>query len=75
VDDADRAKDYEMKDRQAALNAALNRDPLPEQRRNDSGDIICIDCEQRIEPERLAVRPQAVRCVTCKQHWENAQRG
>jgi len=75
VDDADRAKDYEMKDRNAALQAALKRDSLPAQRRNKRGEIICIDCEQRIEPERLAVRPEAVRCVSCKQEWETRRRG
>ncbi len=75
MDDADSAKDYEMKDRKAALSAALHRTPLPEQRRNDEGDVICLDCEQLIEEARLAVRPEAVRCIECKQQWEKAHNG
>lgn len=75
MDDADRAKDYEMKDRQAAVNAALNRAPLPEQCTNADGDVICLDCDQMIEAGRLAVRPKAVRCIECKKTWEKQNNG
>jgi DnaK suppressor protein len=31
---------------------------------------VCIDCGAGIAPGRLAVRPQAARCITCQRHEE-----
>ena len=36
---------------------------------------ICDDCGQQIDPERLAVRPQATLCITCQRKLEEAPRG
>ena len=75
MDDADRAKIIEQRDRQAALEAALNSDRTHEAPRFDSaGNRICIDCGDKIPPDRIAVRPHAVRCVNCKQSLEQRAR-
>jgi DnaK suppressor protein len=31
---------------------------------------VCVDCGQRIAPERLAALPQAARCITCQRRSE-----
>lgn len=36
---------------------------------------ICEDCGQQIDPERLAVRPQATLCITCQRKLEEGPRG
>jgi RNA polymerase-binding transcription factor DksA len=36
---------------------------------------ICDDCGQQIDPERLAVRPQATLCITCQRRFEERPRG
>ncbi len=70
MDEADQAKDYELRDRAAALAAALSR-PEPEPAQfNDRGERICVDCRAVIPSARLAAYPQAVRCVPCKQDKE-----
>jgi RNA polymerase-binding transcription factor DksA len=35
---------------------------------------ICEDCQQPIDPERLAVRPQATLCITCQRRLEEGGR-
>ena len=66
MDEADQAKDYELRDRAAALAAALARpDPEPAQF-NDHGERIRLDCHAVIPQARLEAYPQAVRCVPCK---------
>jgi RNA polymerase-binding transcription factor DksA len=36
---------------------------------------ICDDCGQQIDPERLAVRPQATLCIICQRRLEESPRG
>ena len=36
---------------------------------------ICEDCDQQIDPERLAVRPQATLCIDCQRRLEEGPRG
>ena len=36
---------------------------------------ICDDCNQPIDPERLAVRPQATLCINCQRNLEASPRG
>ena len=36
---------------------------------------ICDDCGEQIDPERLAVRPQATLCITCQRRQEEGRRG
>jgi len=35
---------------------------------------ICEDCDQPIDPERLAVRPHATLCITCQRRLEEGPR-
>lgn len=35
----------------------------------------CDDCHEPIDPERLAVRPQATLCITCQRRQESGSRG
>ena len=35
---------------------------------NESG--LCVDCDEPIDPRRLAVDPMAERCVSCQQEHE-----
>jgi RNA polymerase-binding transcription factor DksA len=36
---------------------------------------ICDDCGLQIDPERLAVRPQATHCISCQRRIEEGGRG
>jgi RNA polymerase-binding transcription factor DksA len=36
---------------------------------------ICDDCNEQIDPERLAVRPQATLCIECQRRVEAGPRG
>ena len=70
MDEADKAKDYELRDRAAALAAALSRpDPEPALF-NDRGERLCVDCHAVIPEARVAAYPKAVRCVPCKKEKE-----
>lgn len=71
MDDADRAKRFEIQDREAAVNKALKRPQQPAQKRNTDGDVICIDCEAIIPEDRLTAKPDAARCLDCKTRWEH----
>ncbi len=73
MDDLDRAKEYEMKDRQVALDNALQREQQPPARYNDNGERICINCNAVIPPQRLDAYPEAVRCVSCKKQYEQQE--
>lgn len=70
MDDVDRAKEYEMRDRQANLERTLQADNTEEQL-IVNGEVICLDCLLPIPEERLAKRSESVRCVPCKTRWEN----
>jgi phage/conjugal plasmid C-4 type zinc finger TraR family protein len=64
MDDADRAKVYEARDRRAAVEIAL-RHPEPPQL-IVKGEILCIDCEENISTARLQAKPEAARCISCQ---------
>lgn len=70
MDDLDRAKELEMRERQAALERALAQGRETEAPLIIDGVRCCIDCGQPIPPARLAARPQSVRCIDCKQERE-----
>jgi len=36
---------------------------------------VCSDCGRRIPRRRLAILPQAVRCVECQRGYESGRRG
>lgn len=74
MDEADWAKRYEQEDRERAINAALAREQQPPQQFDDDGQVICIECGDRIAPARLAAKPDAARCTDCKSALEQRQR-
>lgn len=73
MDDADKAKEIEVQHRDRAIKQALDK---PDRNYGEQPDIVdgvhyCIDCAEVISDERLAIKPDAVRCVWCKTLWEN----
>jgi len=72
MDDADRAKQLEMQQRQRAIDNALSEPDhgWGESQLTVSNEIVCIDCYDPIPKERLAIKPDACRCVDCKEVWE-----
>lgn len=64
IDDAQR---FEEMRRDIALRAALKTE-----RRTDVvfGVVVCPGCDEPIEAERLAARPDAIRCFTCQEAHE-----
>lgn len=73
MDDADRAKDLEMSQRQTALADQQRRAMITDKPLVIDGQIHCRDCQEPIPLARLAVQPNSARCVTCKQTQENRQ--
>lgn len=77
MDDADRAKVVEQAHRKRAL--ALLQDAA--EREKSEGPIMidgvahCRDCKEPIPTERLAARPDAARCITCKEILEKRRNG
>lgn len=63
----DQVKDLEMMDRTGSLDKALHDRPKEPAQRILGGQIVCIDCEEVIEPERLVFKPEAARCAFCQQ--------
>lgn len=64
IDDAQR---FEEMRRAIAL-----RDALKTERRADVvfGVVVCGDCDEPLDTDRLAARPGAVRCLTCQEAHE-----
>jgi len=72
ADDVDRAKDLEMMQRKNALDDVLSKPDrnAGEQQLFINDEVCCIDCYEPIPQERLQIKPDAVRCVYCKEIWE-----
>lgn len=72
MDDLDRAKEIEMRDRQGAIDKQLSKpDRNPgETQQFENGVVVCIDCEEPIAKQRIASYPNSIRCVSCKEDWE-----
>lgn len=66
VDVIDRAQKREQEDNRLALKAALINDVETEQPDEENGIRYCLDCGEPIPNNRLEARPDAVRCVECK---------
>lgn len=71
MDNADRAKMIEMRERQTVID---------EHRRRDhaaafmiEGMPHCCDCLGEIEAQRLAANPEAARCIECQTYYEQEQ--
>jgi len=73
MDDLDRAKDLEMRQRADALAAQQRRAQITDEPLMVNGQRLCLDCEEVIPAERLAVQPESVRCVPCKSIHERGQ--
>ena len=76
MDDLDRAKEQETQHRKQSLAAQLaTPDHSPGEKPIILGDeICCIDCYYPIPEKRLEAKPDAVRCVDCKEVWEKKNR-
>lgn len=65
MDILDKAKTLEMADRQRALENHKRMAKEPDQLVvNDQ--VHCIDCEKPVNPKRLAIKPNAARCISCQ---------
>lgn len=68
MDDADRAKIFEQDHREHSLHEVLDR-TNPEQL-VIGGVVCCLDCKDPIPVERLIAKPDAARCIECKEFFE-----
>lgn len=73
ADDMDRAQERDQHDRDAAIRAALLKIEAAFAPRDTAVDGLCIDCDEAIEPERLAVIRTA-RCADCARQNEQRMR-
>lgn len=73
MDDLDRAKILEMRQRADALAAQQRRAQITDEPLMVNGQRLCLDCEEVIPAERLAVQPESVRCVACKSNHERGR--
>lgn len=73
-DELDRAQQCEEENTARALNQyRLSRPEEPEQL-VVGGVVLCIDCDEPVQPARLQARPHASRCICCQQRWEQEHR-
>lgn len=78
MDIADRAEGYIEAEREFSVRQALDA-MLPECPQvvvaGDDGAplIICYDCEEPIQVERLRANPHAVRCIDCQIEYERIE--
>lgn len=72
MDEVDKAKELELEHRACSLNTVLTTpDHNPGETQLFINDTVCcVDCLDPIPPERMAIKPNAVRCVECKDQWE-----
>lgn len=70
MDDIDQAQAREQLDRDAALQATLARVAVANAPRDARVDATCIDCDQPIEPQRIAVLRKTSRCASCAHEFE-----
>lgn len=72
MDDADYSKQFQTEHEARSLRAQLEKpDHGPGETQliiND--EVCCVDCHDPIPAQRLAIKPNAVRCVECKELWE-----
>jgi phage/conjugal plasmid C-4 type zinc finger TraR family protein len=74
MDDADRAKDLEMEHRRRSVEHELASHIEREPPLMINGVRCCVDCQEPIPAERLAARPDSVRCLVCKEIKEKRGR-
>ncbi|AGG89912.1 TraR/DksA family transcriptional regulator [Rhodanobacter denitrificans] len=75
-DDIDRAQESDAQDRDRAMASTLQRIADAHSPRNTSIDGICIDCDEPIEPARLAALDHKTsRCASCAADHEHRLKG
>jgi DnaK suppressor protein len=70
----DRAQEREQQnteEAQARYRASLT--PEPEQL-VVGGVVLCIDCDDAVQPARLKAKPNAARCIHCQNQYEQEHR-
>ena len=60
-----------LKDAQDAWKASQTPEP-PQQ--VIGGTVLCIDCDEPVQPERLKAKPNAARCIFCQGQYEKEHR-
>lgn len=76
TDQIDSAQEQELQDTERALVAARQKIEASFKPRTDGLDGLCIDCDERIEPQRLAVLAgKTSRCASCAHDFEHRMRG
>jgi RNA polymerase-binding transcription factor DksA len=76
TDDIERAQESDAQDRGRAEAEALRRIAEANAPRNTSVDGICIDCDEPIEPARLAALDHKTsRCASCATDHEHRLKG
>ncbi len=74
ADEIDRAKEREMADRDLALRTQLEKGLERETPLYIEGVRCFLDCYDPIPEERIAARPESVRCISCKTDQELRER-
>lgn len=74
MDDLDKAKVLEMTQRKIALNNQLQQAKETDPPLYIDGVRCCVDCGDAISQKRLTVRPESVRCMSCKTIKEEQQK-
>ncbi|HSI41779.1 MAG TPA: TraR/DksA C4-type zinc finger protein [Xanthobacteraceae bacterium] len=67
-DDVDRAQALEERQREISLRRQAER-------MAGDGRLSCVVCGEAIDPERLRVLPNALRCIGCQERRERWRRG
>lgn len=75
MDIVDQAQAREELDRDLALKDMQRRIAEAFAPRDPSAREYCIDCNERIEPERLKALTNTARCACCAHTWEAQHRG
>ena len=75
MDDVDRAQKLEQEHRRRSVENELASHIEKDPSLVINGVRCCVDCGEPIPAERLAARPDAVRCIECKQAKEQKQKG
>jgi len=77
IEEADLGTELSEADREEALADAADtrrEEALAALARLDAGSYgVCLDCGQPINEERLAFRPEAARCLTDQQRFEDRE--
>jgi len=66
TDIADKASEREQQLNSDAMQAHRARVQAAETPRLKDGHRVCLDCDDPIDPRRLAANPAAVRCTECQ---------